>query len=503
MPLYIYFTVPFIKIFGLNEFAVRFSSAFFGSLTVLLVYYLAKELFIKNSNPPAGGPKLQNSKQLKKLQNSKILKNPHYSLLITHYLPPTAAVLLAISPWHLFYSRLAFEANLCLFLVLAGFVFFFLSFRKVWFLIFSALFWSLSFYTYSSAFIFLPPLVLTSLFLYKKEIFKKKRIMPVILAILTFVIGFGHSFYSVWKVSLAKKAITVFSDPTLVDKFHHLRTEYYARNPILARIWFNRFFYFGRISFVNYLKTFSPKFLFISGGGHPWHSIPNFGNFYLIETVFLILGIFVWKKLKGKSKWFLLSWLVLAPLASAITVDAPHSTRSLTLIIPMLILISLGIIQMFNFFKKKRQRIFIYCLLITVYSLLFTHFLYSYFCVYPRKLPGSLMYGLKEALVFVQNKNKDKKVVILNPPDSPYIYTLFHLKINPNQFLDSVKRYGAGVDNFEHVRSFDGFEFLYRVPEEKSGFYILHAENRLDESKVVRKIRDYKKDKTLFVVCEF
>ncbi len=46
-PVYIYSAIPFIKIFGLNEFAVRLTSALFGTLTVLFTYFLAKELFHK------------------------------------------------------------------------------------------------------------------------------------------------------------------------------------------------------------------------------------------------------------------------------------------------------------------------------------------------------------------------------------------------------------------------------------------------------------------------
>lgn len=53
MPLYIYFTVPFVALFGFSEFSVRFPSAFFGSLTVLLVYFLVKELF----KPPIPQPR--------------------------------------------------------------------------------------------------------------------------------------------------------------------------------------------------------------------------------------------------------------------------------------------------------------------------------------------------------------------------------------------------------------------------------------------------------------
>src|SRR3990167_10476958 len=78
-PGYIYAAVPSIAIFGLNEFAVRFPSAFFGVLTVILVYLISRKIF-----------------------ESEIISQ-------------IAALFLAISPWHLQFSRGAFEANLGLF----------------------------------------------------------------------------------------------------------------------------------------------------------------------------------------------------------------------------------------------------------------------------------------------------------------------------------------------------------------------------------------------------
>src|SRR5207253_1198042 len=49
-PFYIYLVAPSIAIFGLNEFAVRFPSAFFGTLTIpalfLLIQFLTKNKFL-------------------------------------------------------------------------------------------------------------------------------------------------------------------------------------------------------------------------------------------------------------------------------------------------------------------------------------------------------------------------------------------------------------------------------------------------------------------------
>lgn len=76
----VYTLVPSIALFGLNDFAVRFPSAIFGVFTVLLTYFLAYQI----------------------LKDQKIALG--------------ASFLLAISPWHLQFSRYDHEANFMLFL---------------------------------------------------------------------------------------------------------------------------------------------------------------------------------------------------------------------------------------------------------------------------------------------------------------------------------------------------------------------------------------------------
>src|SRR3989344_1394996 len=46
LPAQVYFSVPGIYIFGLNELGVRITPVIYGTLTVLVVFFLAKELFL-------------------------------------------------------------------------------------------------------------------------------------------------------------------------------------------------------------------------------------------------------------------------------------------------------------------------------------------------------------------------------------------------------------------------------------------------------------------------
>ncbi len=128
---YFYFVLPFVKLLGLNEWAVRLPSALFGIITVLLVYLLVKELF----------------------------KDEAFAL--------TSSFFLAISPWHIHFSRGGWEVNTATFLITLGFWLFIKSVKKPKFLILSSLFFVLSLYTYHAARIITPLLVIGLMLVYR------------------------------------------------------------------------------------------------------------------------------------------------------------------------------------------------------------------------------------------------------------------------------------------------------------------------------------------------
>ncbi len=97
-PLSIYFTVPFVAVFGLNELSVRLPSVLFGTATVFLIYFLVLELLGYVSENTSNT--FQKSTQ--------------------EYLPLLCAFALSVSPWHINLSRAGFEANIALFFVALG-----------------------------------------------------------------------------------------------------------------------------------------------------------------------------------------------------------------------------------------------------------------------------------------------------------------------------------------------------------------------------------------------
>ena len=131
LPGYVYTLVPFVGIFGLNEFSVRLPSIISGSLAVIFLY----------------------------LAVFKITSNKKWAVV--------SALLLAISPWHFFLSRVAVEANLAFGFFLVGFFFLLHGLKKYYLLLPASLFFGFSIFTYNSARIFVPIFLLAFFLLHR------------------------------------------------------------------------------------------------------------------------------------------------------------------------------------------------------------------------------------------------------------------------------------------------------------------------------------------------
>src|SRR3972149_866909 len=145
-PIYTYLVVPSIAVFGLNDFAVRFPSAFLGVLAVLFSYLMVFELF----------------------------KRKEIALL--------AAFFLAISPWHLQFSRVAFETNSATFWSVLGTWAFLQGSANtgkkfVLWMSLSAFAFGANLFMYHNARVFIPIYTLMLIFLHRRKLLQSIRLL--------------------------------------------------------------------------------------------------------------------------------------------------------------------------------------------------------------------------------------------------------------------------------------------------------------------------------------
>ena len=141
-PLTAYITSLSVKVLGNSDFAARFPSALLGSLTVLLIGLVTYQLS----------------------------KNEKLSF--------TASFILAITPWHIYTSRMLLETNIALFFLVGGIFFHFYTVnKKIGFLhILSFCLFTLSMYSYHTQ-LGLTPLLIGSLTLIGGKNLIRKKVM--------------------------------------------------------------------------------------------------------------------------------------------------------------------------------------------------------------------------------------------------------------------------------------------------------------------------------------
>lgn len=425
---YIYATVPFIWLFGLNEFSIRFASALAGTLTVLITYFLVIELF-----------KDTNSKFI--IHNSK-------------FMATIAALLLAISPWHLQFSRGAFEANLATLFSTAGVLFFLKGLRKGKFFSISAVAFALSMYTFNTHRVFVPLLIFGLSIIYAKQIFVQKKWLVVASLIGLFVIAPLIPFMLSREGQLRFQEVTIFRNLKPIDvAIERIHRE---GDSLFARALHNRRIQYAIEFTKHYSDHFRTSFLFFSGDINPRLGIRDNGVLYPIELPLLLLGAYYLVKKYRKQALTLLLWILIGIIPAATARETPHALRTLNILPTFQIITAVGIIIGYQLIKKNKLYI---TLLITSYFLLLTSYLHTYHAHYPYHWAHSWQYGYKQMVEYVSEIQKDyDRVFITKTYGRPYIYLLLFQEFPPQQYWDT-RDASRDWFGFWTVKGFDKYRF--------------------------------------------
>lgn len=423
-PLYVYLTVPSVAAFGLSLWSTRLPSALMGILAVLSTYFLVRELFKKNDN-----------------------------------LPLMAAALLAISPWHIQFSRIAFEANIGITLNIFGAYLLLKGKTSSFALSLSAFLFGLSLYAYHSERIFVPLFVLLIAILFWKELWTNKRrvITACIIGILT-IVPLVMVFTNP-KTLMRLQGTSSLSDQTalLSDSVQLLADDIKAGNKI-GMLFDNRRIVWVKTVLDGYLSHFSFKWLFLNGD-LPRHHAPDMGLLYLIELPFLLWGMSgVWKK-GGKIAILLFGWMIIAPIPASVTTGLPHAIRTLVFLPVFQIFTAYGIYEYFAWlkygFKWKKITIpiiFLFALFNIIY------YLHMYFVHMDREYSDYWQYGYKQAVEYAEaHKGQYKKVVVSTKLEQPHMFFLFYTKYDPKKYIAGG---GTASGGFAEVKNhFDIYDF--------------------------------------------
>jgi 4-amino-4-deoxy-L-arabinose transferase-like glycosyltransferase len=426
---YFYLVLPFVKLMGLTEMAVRLPSALCGVLAVFLIFLLVKELF----------------------------KNEYLALI--------ASLFLTFSPWHIHFSRGGWEANLATTLLLLGAWLFVKGASNNKYYLFSALSFIFSMYSYHSARVIAPLLGIVLVFSYfgeTKAFIKTKMFKITFILSLIILIPLIYSFASP-ALSSRFSGVGFTADSGPLWRINELRGQHASWNSISVVFFHNKIVAYGTSLLTKYFDHFQGNFLFIVGDVIQRNRIPEFGQMYLFDILFFFSGLYFFLKNRPKNWGVIFLWLAIAPAASALTYQTPNAIRANNMVIPLIIISAYGCYSLWFLIKENFPKI----LLIT-YSLLLITFMFwnisryfhQYFIHYPKTYPSAWEYGFKDLVNYLGPIEKDyDKIYVTDKYDQPYILFLFYLKYPPSQFQEEVVLTPRDFYGFATVKDFGKYHF--------------------------------------------
>jgi len=409
-PVVFYLDVPSILIFGMNEFGVRFPTALIGSLTPLLGFLIVR----------------------------KLMKNDLLAIL--------TAFSLAISPWHIQFSRISHDSVLGLFFVLLGTWLFLVAVPKRGKLLpLSAISFVLSMYSCHAERIFTPLFVLGLLIVYRKEVFtlKKHASLALILGVLL-VLPLGLMMFG--PEGRTRPLMTFISQDIEISRDLHQAGE---RLSLVENILDNNFLILGNFWLKRYLNYWDPNFLFFKGMKLTLPGVPDIGLFHLFELpLFLLgLGLIFFKRgvLTRQTKIIIIFWLILGPLAASLANNDQHTSRILTTVPIPQMLVGFGLLFLWqNLTNESRLKKLIFSSIFCL-TMLISLVYYSdlYFVHHPIQFSEYYDYGYKELSLYTwEHKQEYQEIIVdysfgtLGPhlTGVPHLYMLFYSQYDPRLY---------------------------------------------------------------------
>jgi 4-amino-4-deoxy-L-arabinose transferase-like glycosyltransferase len=411
LPLYAFFSVPPVSLFGLNEFSTRLPNAVLSSLAVVLFYILA-------------------------LRFTR-------SRLLAHL----AALFLAVSPWIVPLSRGAFEANLTVvFLILA------LSLLVSKKFIQSALIFALGMYSYHTGRLILPVIFLAGLFL----------LFPVAKRLrsgLVFLLLALPALFSLVAFNARSADISIFNPADGWASMANGRLALINSGvpQPLARLLVNKLTSTGQIFIANYFSYFSPRFLFSSGPAEATYGmLPGRGVMTAVDLIFLPFGLVYFFRRRSRFAWLLLITLLISPFPAALTKGAGFAAnRAAPLVVPLLLISAAGAWEIF--YRSRTRRLPV--VLLTLFLVISAANISNYRQVIPNLSAKSMGYGWKTAISPIFSATEYfSEVRISRALSEPHIYLAFYARLDPVFYqLSSASWADFQSRGFRFLDQYDGY----------------------------------------------
>jgi len=323
-----------------------------------------------------------------------------------------------LNPWFFIYSRATTEAPFALLFSLLGILF---LINKKQNLILSLLFFNLSFFSYYGAKPIIPILgLLTYLFFYKHKKITKNLLfifflfLPLFITILSPKI-FENSTSDNRKTELIFSKLDSFSKTT-----NEIRRTSIQNN--FTNLFINKYYFFTKEIIYKSTSIFDLNTLFFSGDKMATYNTELHGLFYIIDFIFIILGIYFLKnKTYKKLTEFLLIIIICSPIAVILSaVETSIIFRGFLVPIFLITLISISIYN----YKK-------FLLLISIlYLIFYLHFLFIFFFINPIRQQENNFFSEQILSEYIKRENKNITIITATPYQIKLMFDLYQVNKN-------------------------------------------------------------------------
>lgn len=394
--LYAYLTVPFVYFLGLNATAVRMVSALAGTGSLVFLYLLL----------------------------NKFIRNKWLLLLVF--------TILSVEPYRLHFSRSAFETNLSA-MFFGGGAYFLLTTKGKIKTFLTAVFLGLAAYSYHSARLSAPLLILLWAIdpikrLQKNIKFDWKKLLPLFGLILICI--------PIFVMNNSSLLLTRFRQENVFNRFYP-----YAPKEILNPISFV-YYFLGIISghVFSYISPINLNFRIYDWVKMSPQFIPGMGMLGWLEGILFLIGfIFILGNIFKSFRYrYLVYWMIAGIAPAAATWTWYHPLRSLNIFLAIEIIVALGFWRIWLLIRKGGHigppiqflvgGLVCIVMLVTMVFTINNELKYSAFENNGEYQPG----GYKEGMPYFSSiSDKYSRVIIDTPHAQGFIFFLFYTQFDP------------------------------------------------------------------------
>ncbi len=413
--LYSIIMIPFVLLGGLTELTIRLPMAIIGSISILIMYDLLKNVFENKKNALVG------------------------------------AFFFAICPWHIMKSRWGMECNLFPDMILLAVYLLTLGIKKKKTImkVLSFIVLGISSYSYATSYLFLPVFVFGILgyFIYKKEISVKRAIiyLGIVFVISTPLIvyliinTFDLNQISIFGITIPRMKINRYEEISTVFSGNFFEN---CVDNLLSLV---------RLVILQYDEL-------------NWNALPKYGLYYSVSIIFFIIGIRASIKKYSKNKYnqIMNIWMISSIVVAAFCII--NVNRINIIVIPCVYYIILGLYEVFEKYKTM-----IPCILI-IYIVLFIGFWKTY-----KNQDFNEYYtfnsGLKELVQYCEESSYEN-VYCYYSFKEPFIYFMFYSEYDVNDYLNTVQYFDES-GTFDNIKAFGKYKFYLPENIEENTMIIL------------------------------